>query len=80
MTYKNQFKHHRLTTKGFKSISTTQQKFENFWSQLSRIDCSDYEKEKTLDKLKEACSWFTRGLAVKHIDNSTIDIKTGDES
>ena len=70
MTYKNQFKHHRLTTKGFKSISTTQQVFENFWIKLSKVDCSEYEKQMALDKLKEASSWFTRGLALKHVDNS----------
>lgn len=68
MKYVTQFKRHRLTTKGLKYLPLTQQRFEELWIKLEKITCNPYEKEQCLNKLKEACAWFTRGVAFCHIE------------
>lgn len=77
--YVNQFKRHRLTTKGLKYLPLTQQRFEELWIKLEKIDCSQHEKEQCLNKLKEACAWFTRGVALFNAE-SDEDVKTEDKN
>lgn len=60
---KNIFKTLEITEKGVMCIGITQSNFENFWSQLEKIECSPEEKNECLRKLKEACSWYSRGIA-----------------
>lgn len=62
--YVNQFNRHRLTVKGLQYLPLTQQRFEELWIKLEKIDCNPYEKEQCLNKIKEACAWFTRGVAI----------------
>jgi hypothetical protein len=73
--YVNQFKRHRLTTKGLKDLPLTQQRFEELWIKLEKIGCNNYEKEQCLNKLKEACAWFTRGVALLNAE-SDEEVKT----
>jgi hypothetical protein len=75
----NQFKRLRLTVKGLRDLPLTQQRFEELWIKLEKIKCADYEREQCLNKLKEACSWFTRGIAILNIDTSEV-LKTGAEN
>ncbi len=79
MKYTTQFKRHRLTTKGFQFLSLTQQRFEDLWIKLQEIECNQYEKEQCLNKLKEACAWFTRGVAASHVDSGE-SIKTEEKN
>lgn len=68
MTYVNQFNRHRLTVKGLTDLPLTQQRFEDLWLKLEKIKCTQEEKEQCLNKLKEACSWFTRGVALYNME------------
>lgn len=76
--YVNQFTRHRLTVKGLRDLPLTQQRFEELWIKLEKIKCSEYEKQQCLNKLKEACAWFTRGVALLNIETDD-SIKTGDK-
>ncbi len=60
-------------------MSLTQQRFEELWIKLEKIDCSPYEKEQSLNKLKEACAWFARGVALCNSDSEEV-VKTEDKN
>lgn len=63
---KTLFKPLKVTDAGGRTIGIAQNNFENFWSQLDKIDACKYEKQQCLDRLKEACNWITRGIAKYH--------------
>ncbi len=63
---KNLFKTLKITETGGRTIGIAQSNFENFWSQIDKIDATKYEKQECLDKLKEACFWLSRGIAKYH--------------
>lgn len=60
------FKHFEITMCGLRTIGLTQCMFESLWSRLSKIDATKSEKEECLRHLKEACSWYSRGIAKWH--------------
>lgn len=60
------FKPMKITNVGGRAIGIAQNNFENFWNQIDKIDACKYEKQQCLDRLKEACSWITRGIAKYH--------------
>ena len=68
------FKSLLITEAGSRAIGISQSNFEIFWRSLNRIDCTSDEKYKCLDHLKEASSWYTRGIAKYNQKEEDIEI------
>lgn len=62
----DKFRSLNICPAGKRKIAITQTMFEKFWKELSLIECSEHEKNLALDKLRESCYWFNRGIAEYH--------------
>lgn len=62
----NYFLSFQLDVSGPRTIGIVQHHFERIWREISIIDATEECKQECFKKLREACSWMTRGVAEYH--------------